>query len=145
MKFLVSDRKGISPLIAAVILIAFVIAVASIVATFFTDTAMEWGEEIGEEDPVGTIFTSVDIVDANPEKDLVMVQNTGRNNIDSFVVTLYGGFGVMSSDIDVSLDAGQAGNLDLTGTELDGELTNSDSVEVAPAGAPGQSDEMELE
>lgn len=138
-----SLSKGISPLIAAVILMAFVIAVASIVATFFTDMAEEWGEGIGDEDPVGMIFTDVEIVEDRQEQDDIIVRNTGDREIEGFVVTLYND-DVLSEEFDESLGPGMAGTLDLVGTDLEGELENADRVEVAPVGAPGRSDEKEI-
>ncbi|MFP4116413.1 MAG: archaellin/type IV pilin N-terminal domain-containing protein [Candidatus Aenigmatarchaeota archaeon] len=60
-------KKGISPLIAAVILIAFVVAVASIVATFFTDVAGEWGEDIEGAAPVECAMMTTEITDFSAE------------------------------------------------------------------------------
>lgn len=38
--------KGISPLVAAVVLIAFVVAIAAITSGFFTDLTADWGEDV---------------------------------------------------------------------------------------------------
>jgi len=56
-------KKGISPLIAAVVLIAFVISVASIASTFFTDIAKEWTGQVGSEDPIDCSVAQVDIAE----------------------------------------------------------------------------------
>ncbi len=60
-------KKGISPLIAAVILIAFVVAVASVVATFFTDIAVDWGEDIEGAAPVQCGMMRMEITDFSAE------------------------------------------------------------------------------
>ncbi len=60
-------KKGISPLIAAVILIAFVVAVASVVATFFTDIAVDWGEDIEGAAPVQCGMMRMEITDFSTE------------------------------------------------------------------------------
>ncbi len=54
-------KKGISPLIAAVVLIAFVIAVSVIVSVFFTDIAEEWGDQVSERDPINCAVASLSI------------------------------------------------------------------------------------
>ncbi|MFP4151100.1 MAG: archaellin/type IV pilin N-terminal domain-containing protein [Candidatus Aenigmatarchaeota archaeon] len=54
-------KKGISPLIAAVILIAFVIAVAGITSAFFTDISEDWGKKVEEEEPINCAVASIDI------------------------------------------------------------------------------------
>ncbi len=139
-----SSEKGISPLIASVILIAFVIAVASIVATFFTEIAEDWGEGLGEEDPIGMVFTDVEIVDVNTTDDNIVVRNTGRSEIQGFVVNIYNG-GVLSEELpNVSLGSGQAGNLNLTGTDIEGGLEGAGEVEVSPMGVPDRSDRMDI-
>ncbi|MFP4116722.1 MAG: archaellin/type IV pilin N-terminal domain-containing protein [Candidatus Aenigmatarchaeota archaeon] len=138
------ETKGISPLIAAVILIAFVIAVAAIASTFFMDIAEDWGGEIENEDPVGTIFTDIEIISTDKENDTLAVRNSGRSDIDGFVVTVHGDV-VESLELEnSSLTSGHARTLNLTGTELEGSMAEADEVEVAPVDSPKRSEKSEL-
>ncbi|UCG95408.1 MAG: hypothetical protein JSV92_05240 [archaeon] len=71
-----SGKKGISPLIAAVILIAFVIAVAGIASTFFTGFTRE--QAAGVESKATTIVDcSVAIMKL--DSDTVSINSTGDN------------------------------------------------------------------
>jgi len=72
-------RKGISPLIAAVILIAFVIAVAGIASTFFTGFTKE--QKAGVESKAATIVDcSVATIDL--DEDTVDINNTDTSNVN---------------------------------------------------------------
>ncbi len=144
MKIVFNSKEGISPLIASVILIAFVIAVAAIASTLFMDLAEDWGGEIEEEDPVGSIFTDIEIIDIDGENDNIAVRNSGQNDIEGFVVTVYGDVAESLEVENSSLSSGHAQTLNLTGTELEGSMTEADEVEVAPVGAPERSQTSEL-
>lgn len=88
-------KKGISPLIAAVILIAFVIAVAGIASTFFTGFTKE--QKAGVESKAETIidcsvanldlFTSPVVVDT--DNFTVIISNTGLEDLEYLRVTLF--------------------------------------------------------
>ena len=69
-------KKGISPLIAAVILIAFVVAVAGIASTFFTGFTKE--QKAAAENKGTTVIDCSDAV-LNLDKDAVSVNTTEQS------------------------------------------------------------------
>jgi flagellin-like protein len=71
-------EKGISPLIAAVILIAFVIAVAGIASTFFTGFTKE--QKAGVESKAGTIV-DCSVATLDLDQDTVDINNTDISNV----------------------------------------------------------------
>ena len=74
------DRKGISPLIAAVLLIAFTMAVAGILTAWVTTFTQDTADQVGEdaEQTVSCSFGGLSIYEAVHDEDLtVSVANTG--------------------------------------------------------------------
>lgn len=84
-------KKGISPLIAAVILIAFVIAIAAIAGPFLTDFFGERTEEVGEagEDAIDCAVASFDLEDRTDDYGEIWVSNSAEEAIqmENFVVS----------------------------------------------------------
>lgn len=74
-----SLKKGISPLIAAVILIAFVIAVAGIASTFFTGFTKE--QKAGVESKAATII-DCSVATLDLDQDTVNINNTDPSNVE---------------------------------------------------------------
>lgn len=123
-------KKGISPLIAAVILIAFVVAVASVVATFFTDIAGEWGQDIEEAEPVECAMMDIDIMDFNTEVNTSQSANNASLSFRStgsimtgVTVNIYGD-DVYSG----SLDSNSTPFADYNGTVEEGLTVTTDLV-----------------
>lgn len=88
-------NKGISPLIATVILIAFVIAVAGILSTFFTGFTKE--QKAGVESKATTIIdcsvATMDLdnvaVSVNPTNFSLVVSNTGQEELSGLKVIFF--------------------------------------------------------
>ncbi len=93
-------NKGISPLIAAVILIAFVIAVAGIASTFFTGFTKE--QKAGVESKAGTIVdcsvatleldddaVSINMNSTSPGNFSLVVSNTGSEDLSGLKVIVF--------------------------------------------------------
>ena len=95
-KLFFKSMKGISPLIATVLLIAFVIAVAGVVAPWLTTFIRGRTEEVSES--VEKLcrgpridFTSEDITNKSVENYiLVRVDNTGIDKLEDFAVAAIG-------------------------------------------------------
>ncbi|MFP4116171.1 MAG: archaellin/type IV pilin N-terminal domain-containing protein [Candidatus Aenigmatarchaeota archaeon] len=84
MKFDVSE-KGISPLIAAVILIAFVIAVANFVGPWFLDYVEGRTEEVTERDDIDCAYAGLYIRGVQTNGNLtVEVENIKDTEISNF-------------------------------------------------------------
>lgn len=95
-------KKGISPLIAAVILIAFVIAVAGIASTFFTGFVKEKKSQISQKGGK-TIDCSVAVLELDPEMVSpsgttvsVALENNGKTDISNLRATTYNTTSVVS-------------------------------------------------
>ncbi len=89
-------RKGISPLIAAVLLIAFTMAVAAILTAFVTTYTQETTSEVGNQSSelVQCAQANIDILGVNDSSGAnplnVTYQNIGRIDLsDGFVVTAF--------------------------------------------------------
>lgn len=90
--------KGISPFIAAIFLIAFVIAVGSLVSPWFTSFAKSRSSEVESrsEGQIECIFSSLDFsssdidysLDTSPDWVNITLDNTGDGELYNFEVTL---------------------------------------------------------
>lgn len=107
-------KKGISPLIAAVILIAFVVAVASVVATFFTDIAGEWGEDIEGSEPVECAMMDIGIMDFSTE-----VNTTGGTNDNASLSFRSTGSTMTGVTVNIYSDGVYSGSLDSDSSPFD--------------------------
>lgn len=124
-------KKGISPLVAAVILIAFVVAVAGIASTFFTDITVKWSEQASGGTPVECAFMRLEILDVANEtnNDTVTYRSMKSDIQDGVSVTVYDN----NDNIEVnevnnaSLDAGEIGTVAFD----DGSLVAEGRIEVA--------------
>ncbi len=85
------NRKGVSPLIAAVLLIAFTMAVAAIltawVTTFTQDTASQVGNE--SEQLISCSYAGVSVFDANWDGSNVDVTVANTGTVDLNNVSIY--------------------------------------------------------
>ena len=78
-------KKGISPLIAAVVLIAFVIAIASLTSGTFTGLTSEWGEDVQDKGQTTLSCTQTNLeintVRWNGQNLSLSVHNVGSNKL----------------------------------------------------------------
>lgn len=127
--------KGISPLIASVLLLAFTMSIAMIAGPYFTDLMQSTQE--GQTDQAQNIQSSTtadfDLQKSsyNPEEEKVTitVQNTGTSSISNYTVTAFGDTPVQKS-FDGSLRAGEIQNIELNAS------SQPDRVEIAAENAP---------
>jgi flagellin-like protein len=88
--------KGISSLIAAVLLIAFVISIAVLVSTFLTAISQTAQKDTGEkqEEVLKATKASIEIVNMKHNNDTgnltVTVRNTGSVKLENVTVNIYG-------------------------------------------------------
>ncbi len=105
-----TQRKGVSPLIAAVLLIAFTMAVAAILTAWVTTFTQEQTETVGEqsEQVIECSYATLSVFDATWDNDSEQMQVTVANtgNIDFRNVTVI-----------VLKDAGVAGQGTIDGLE----------------------------
>ncbi|MEK6826180.1 MAG: archaellin/type IV pilin N-terminal domain-containing protein, partial [Nanoarchaeota archaeon] len=91
------NKRGISPLIATVLIIGFTIALAALIITwgvsFVTQQTVETGEEAQETlDLVknsGIKIRKVTFNDADPDTFDVQIENTGTITLDGFLIRAY--------------------------------------------------------
>ncbi len=91
------DKKGISPLIATILVIGFTVALAAVIMTWgqsFVKVITEGAEQSKEEQLTCAQKVAFEILDVcDPGNDyevLVTLSNTGSVQIDSFSVRLFG-------------------------------------------------------
>jgi flagellin-like protein len=123
------SRKGVSPLIAAVLLIAFTMAIAGLAGPFFTDLIQ--GIQTDTEKKSGGIIDAsnsrVEIkrVDYNGENVSGTIQNTGEGEISNFTVTVQGN-NPKQIQIDEKLSTNEIKNFEVSDVE-DPETVRVDS------------------
>jgi len=116
-------RKGISPLIAAVLLIAFTMAVAAILTAWVTTFTQETTSDVGNktQEQISCSFAGVTIYDAvwdGSDTLTVSVSNTGTRDLDDGVsVTGFLSNGSAKSSQISSLSTGSVETTTLTLSE----------------------------
>jgi len=119
---LIDNSKGISPLIAAVLLIAFTLAVASLAGPFFTEviTGSQQGTSEQTSNVVKSAESSIDILSAQhteqTQKTYIDFQNTGSNTLKNFTVTVYGE-NPHQTQVQKTLGPGQIASTQLSSSE----------------------------
>lgn len=89
------ESKGVSPLIASVILIAFVVAIAGIASTFFTSFSKKQKGKIGEkgnltvECSMGVLNIQTDSVSTDNTTLSITIENNGRASLSDLKLTGY--------------------------------------------------------
>ncbi len=139
-------NKGISPLIATVILIAFVVTLAGILSTFFTGFAKE--QKAGVEAKSKVVM---DCVLANFEIDKnvinvgstvsVIVENKGQSALSGLKVVVYNSSGAFT--LDASPDTMDIGDVKVLQASYSGEPILS-KLKVATTGCPGLEDSVDF-
>ena len=95
------NKKGISPLIATVLLIGFAVALAAVVMTWGLDFIKSTADAT-ESQTQNTLICASDlsfaISDVNPTEGSVTVDNRGQVDIKSVIFRIYGSNGVDTLD-----------------------------------------------
>ncbi|MBI2105679.1 hypothetical protein HYT56_02465 [Candidatus Woesearchaeota archaeon] len=130
------NKRGISPLIASVLLIAFTVTLFIIISNFVrkdvVDTSLEkGGEQIGKA--FDCLSAEVDIVDVSKKSDDFQVKysidNVGDVTLENIVVRIVGSTGVVKFE-----DCGQKASLErcTTATPKDVAVGVVNSIEAIP-------------
>jgi flagellin-like protein len=126
------DKRGISPLIATVLLVGFVIVLAVLAWVFFSDTLTQFQEKAGAEctavDSVNSeIGVSSCVRDGNSVT--LSVANKGQGTIDGFRTRLFSGDEAISITAKDTFDAGDSRSYTTSSTDLAGTV---DKAQVIP-------------
>ncbi|MCJ7479212.1 MAG: hypothetical protein MUP63_03495 [Candidatus Nanohaloarchaeota archaeon QJJ-7] len=136
-----AERKGVSPLIAAVLLIAFTMAVAAILTAWVTTFTQEQTEQLGNqsEKQIDCSFAQLEIFDTNPDTTWVSVAvtNTGTVDFNNTTVTTISEGSVLGTDFISPLESGQTESVNVSWAD-GGE---AETVRVATAQCPTVSDQ----
>lgn len=137
------ERKGISPLIAAVLLIAFTMAVAAILTAWVTSFTQRTTEDVGNssEELVSCSFAGLSIYDAiyDGENVTVSLANTGTKDLTNVSVVVFLDGGESSQEWVDSLDSGNVKSETLsTSAESASEVSR---VRIASRECPEVTDE----
>ncbi|MCJ7478598.1 MAG: hypothetical protein MUP63_00275 [Candidatus Nanohaloarchaeota archaeon QJJ-7] len=118
-----SFRKGVSPLIAAVLLIAFTMAVAAILTSWFTTFTEDQSQQLSNqsEQMIQCSYAGIDIsnVAYDSENSLTefSIDNTGTVDFNNISVVSFQGSQVQGRTYINSLSAGQTKSGIISGTE----------------------------
>jgi flagellin-like protein len=144
IEILLRDSKGISPLIASVMLIAFVMSIAMLSGPFFTDLVNQQTDEVSESyDDVNSISgsrVSIETLDYNDSSGnyTVTVANSGSEPVENLTFTLIGDNPVQKR-VDADLSKGEVETVEIKSEDRDSET----SLRVSSPGSPA-SDETEV-
>jgi flagellin-like protein len=141
-------RKGISPLIAAVLLIAFTMAVAAILTAWVTTFTQETTSEVGESgsEQIACSFAGLSIYDAVYTVDddalTVAIANTGTRDLSDgvSVVLSYADGSVESTNL-TGLNTGEVQSVDFESLGISGRSELAE-VRAASTGCPQVTDQQ---
>ncbi|MCJ7429388.1 MAG: hypothetical protein MUP66_03270 [Candidatus Nanohaloarchaeota archaeon QJJ-5] len=140
-------RKGISPLIGAVLLIAFTMAVAAILTAWVTTFTQDTADTVGNESErlVECSYAGLSIYDAvlSGEDVTISVANTGTVPVgDVTVITFLDNGSVIDSEI-TGLDTGDVQEITMSGGGIGSSDSNVDidRVRITSEDCPEVSDE----
>lgn len=120
-----NGRKGVSPLIAAVLLIAFTMAVAAILTAWVTTFTQEQTDALGNksEEQIDCSFGQISIFSSDDNVNWVnaSVENNGQKDFSNVSLTALSGGSVLGNAYLDGLNAGQvkSGNVKTDGTQAD--------------------------
>ncbi|MDY6769444.1 MAG: archaellin/type IV pilin N-terminal domain-containing protein [Candidatus Nanohaloarchaea archaeon] len=113
-----SGRKGVSPLIAAVLLIAFTMAVAAILTAWVTTFTQEQTAELGNKSAkqIDCSFGQLEIFDTTSDTTWVTVAitNTGTVDFNNTSVTTLSGGSVLGKGYLSDLGSGQTKSINVS-------------------------------
>ncbi len=131
-------RKGISPLIAAVLLIAFTMAVAAILTAWVTSFTQDTTESVGNESErlVGCSFASLDIYDAvlSGSTLTVNVANTGTRDMDNASLVVFHEDGAINESWTNELASGDVVSKEMN--NIGSDVSGLDRVRAASTECP---------
>mgnify|MGYP000683359797 CR=1 FL=1 len=122
-------KKGISPLIGAVILMAFVITVGVLVSVFFRGTTRDWTRGVGEESPIECALMDIEILSASatPDNATVSYWSSSSEIKEGVVLNVYHGDSLLENvKNEKSLTKAESANI----TVEDLDLSSNDTVEL---------------
>ncbi|MBI2671370.1 hypothetical protein HYX16_00380 [Candidatus Woesearchaeota archaeon] len=113
------NKRGIAPLIAAVLLIGFTVVLAAITFTWgnkLTEGLFQTSEERSEKDiacfsDFSLKFRKAEIIEDN--KIRLLVENNGQGNINKFKVKIYGENGVDNIETSDSINSYEIKNIEI--------------------------------
>ncbi|MBC5793063.1 MAG: hypothetical protein H8Z69_03425 [Nanohaloarchaea archaeon] len=120
-------KKGISPIISAVVLIAFLMTVAGLAGPYFTDVFENTSDEATnqQEDLVESSKGELEIkemsYDSGKGSYMVEIKNTGTTNIKNLTITITGDKPVQKR-ASSSLAPGEIRQISVSSTSREGEL-----------------------
>ncbi|MDY6761920.1 MAG: archaellin/type IV pilin N-terminal domain-containing protein [Candidatus Nanohaloarchaea archaeon] len=130
-----SSRKGVSPLIAAVLLIAFTMAVAAILTAWVTTFTQEQTSQLGNQSAqqIDCNFGQIDVFSRESSTRWVNIslENSGRVDLTNISVTAVAGGSVLGTEYIGNLSSGQ---IDDAAVFTDG--TDPDEVRAASKECP---------
>lgn len=113
------NRKGISPLIAAVLLIAFTVAIATIVmgwmSTTTRDTTQDISDKLGSATDCSNAAVSIQGLTENGGNYTIMVSNSGYYNFTRVDGIILFTDGTVCEFDNITLNTGSLGTLTQTG------------------------------
>lgn len=138
---MVTMKKGISPLIAAVILLAFTIAIASLGSGFFIGFTKEQKFEAGREGKevmeCSKVIFEIDpdsVINNAPDNVSVLVNNRGDSVINDLIITTFNSTHVVNGDaVPSSIDSAVTERV-RTNSTVSGGL---DKISVVSENCPG--------
>ncbi|MDY6761872.1 MAG: archaellin/type IV pilin N-terminal domain-containing protein [Candidatus Nanohaloarchaea archaeon] len=140
----VSNRKGVSPLIAAVLLIAFTMAVAAILTAWVTTFTQEQTSQLGNQSAkqIDCNFGQLEIFDTNSDTTWVTVAitNTGTVDFNNTSVTTLSGGSVLGKGYISDLNSGQTKSINVSWSGS----TAAETVRIATSQCPQVTDQATI-
>ena len=139
--------KGISPIIATVLLVAFVISVVAIISTFFTDLTTIQKEKIEDEGSaimdcaLAWFEIDSDIINVGPEIS-VAVENKGQTELSGLKIVAYNDTGAFQ--LDATPSTMQIGGINILRAVYSGQPILR-KIKVSTTGCPGVEDSINFE
>lgn len=134
-----SIDKGISPLIAAVLLIAFVIGVGALIGNFFIDFAGEHTEDAIERggDDINCMYSDLELrsscfIEEEGEEIVFEMENSGTVDLSDFMIRVHHGLQVDVVNVtnsNITLEEGRANYFMSEGLEDTTEVDDIDSID----------------
>ncbi|MDY6776593.1 MAG: archaellin/type IV pilin N-terminal domain-containing protein [Candidatus Nanohaloarchaea archaeon] len=137
-----STRKGVSPLIAAVLLIAFTMAVAAIVTSWVTTFTQERTEQLGNrsEEMIQCSYAGINIYEATFDSQNnvtdVSIENTGTVDLANVSATAFAGSELLGTTYISDLRAGETDT-----STIDGTNQKPDTIRATTKNCPSVSSE----
>lgn len=123
------NKKGISPLIATVLIVGFVIALAGIFYVFFSKTVQEQMDKQGAEADGKSKCIGVDISFVECKEGVIKFKNAGKEGVAGFTFRIKIGDVYTTKQVQESLEAGDEGEYEPTNARGN----PGDAIPIVPA------------